>query len=407
MHLTRTAPLPSVQSSSTATWPRWLILVGAMTALGPFSIDMYLPAFPQIEAELRAGGVENSMAAYLAGIGLGQLVYGPMSDRWGRKPPLYFGLLLYALGSLGCALAVNMPMLLAMRLIQAAGGCAALVIGRAIVRDRCEPHEAARAFSTLMLIVSVGPILAPSMGGWLIMLFDWRAVFLFQCGFGVVLVLAMHYLLNESHRPVPAARNGIAALASHYVRLLRDRALIGYSLIAAFGMGASFCYVTGAPKALIPLYQLSPQQFGLVIGLNGLAFMSASRLNVLLLQRKTPATLVRNSLWIPPTLALLMTALALWLTRPPLVLTIALQLAFFVSVARINPNVSALALAAHSRDAGAASAVMGLLQALVPMGAGLVLAVAGDGTLARLYLLMSVAVMLSLVCYAWLARAPR
>lgn len=379
-----------------------------MTALGPFSIDMYLPGFPQIEAELHAAGVENTMAAYLAGIAVGQLVYGPMSDRLGRKPPLYFGLLLYALGSLGCALAVSMPMLLAMRVVQATGGCAALVIGRAIVRDRCEPHEAARAFSMLMLIVSIGPILAPSLGGWMITLFDWRAVFLFQCGFGVVLFVAMHYLLSESLRPTSGARSSVAALAGHYVHLLRDPVLVGYSLIAAFGMSALFCYVTGAPKVLIPLYQLSPQQFGWMIGLNGLAFMGASRLNVLLLRHKTPESLVRSSLWLPPALGVATAALALWVVRPPLVLTVGLQLAFFVSVARINPNVAALALAAHSRDAGAASAVMGVLQALVPMGAGLAIAVSGDGTLVTLYLLMSAAVLLSLVCHAWIkARAPR
>ncbi len=379
-----------------------------MTALGPFSIDMYLPGFPQIEAELHTAGVENTMAAYLAGIAVGQLVYGPVSDRLGRKPPLYFGLLLYALGSLGCALAISMPMLLAMRVVQAIGGCAALVIGRAIVRDRCEPHEAARAFSMLMLIVSIGPILAPSLGGWLITQFDWRAVFLFQCGFGVVVFVAMHYLLSESLRPTPGLRSSVAAVAGRYVHLLRDPVLVGYSLIAAFGMSALFCYVTGAPKVLIPLYQLSPQQFGWMIGLNGLAFMSASRLNVLLLRHQTPESLVRNSLWVPPALGVATAVLALWVARPPLVLTVVLQLAFFVSVARITPNVAALARAAHSRDAGAASAVMGVLQALVPMGAGLAIAVSGDGTLVTLYLLMSAAVLLSLGCYAWVkARAPR
>jgi DHA1 family bicyclomycin/chloramphenicol resistance-like MFS transporter len=197
-------------------------------------------------------------------------------------------------------------------------------------------------------------------------------------------------------------------VAGRYVQLLRDPVLVGYSLIAAFGMSALFCYVTGAPKVLIPLYQLSPQQFGWMIGLNGLAFMGASRLNVLLLRRQTPESLVRSSLWLPPALGVATAALALWMVRPPLVFTIVLQLAFFVSVARISPNVAALALAGHSRDAGAASAVMGVLQALVPMCAGLAIAVSGDGTLLTLYLLMSAAVLLGLVCYAWIkARAPR
>jgi DHA1 family bicyclomycin/chloramphenicol resistance-like MFS transporter len=395
-------------STSTTTWPRWLILVGAMTALGPFSIDMYLPGFPQIEADLHATGVERTMAAYLAGIGLGQLFYGPLSDRLGRKPPLYFGLLLYALGSLGCALAGSMLLLMVMRVVQAIGGCAAVVIGRAIVRDRCEPHEAARAFSTLMLIVSIGPMVAPSLGGWVISLFNWRAVFVCQCLGGLAVFLAMHRMLSESLQVRHAAAFDAAALAASYLRLLRDPVLTGYSLVGSLGMSALFCYVTGSPKVMIPLYQLSPQQFGWMIGLNGLAFMIASRLNVMLLARATPAALLRSSVWIPSVLGLVMVVLSMYRVRPPLVWVIVLQLSLFISVARIGPNVSALALAGHSRDAGAASAVMGLFQSVLPMFAGIAISVLGNGTLAMLYVLMSVAVLLSWLSYAWVsARARR
>ena len=195
-----------------SSFPNWLILIGAMTALGPFSIDMYLPGFPQIEAEFSESGVERTMAAYLAGIAIGQLFYGPVSDRFGRKPPLYSGLLLYALGALGCALAGNMWVVMAMRVVQALGGCAALVIGRAIVRDRCEPHEAARAFSTLMFIVSVGPIIAPSLGGWVVTALGWRAVFIFQFAAGLVLLLAMHVMLSESLVPQPGSTLRLTAV---------------------------------------------------------------------------------------------------------------------------------------------------------------------------------------------------
>ncbi len=140
------------------------MLVGAMTAVGPVSIDMYLPGFPAIEREFAARGVEVTMAAFIIGIAVGQLFYGPISDRFGRKPPLYVGFSVYAIGALGCAFAVNMTMLMVMRVVQALGGCAGLVIGRAIVRDRCEPHEAARAFTTLMMIVALGPVIAPAVG---------------------------------------------------------------------------------------------------------------------------------------------------------------------------------------------------------------------------------------------------
>ena len=389
-----------------SAFPSWLILIGAMTALGPFSIDMYLPGFPQIEAEFNESGVERTMAAYLAGIAIGQLFYGPVSDRLGRKPPLYAGLLLYALGALGCALARSMWMLMAMRVVQAIGGCAALVIGRAIVRDRCEPHEAARAFSTLMLVVSVGPIVAPSLGGWVITILNWRAVFIFQFVAGLALLLAMHALLTESLVRKSGSMLRFASAALDYWRLLQDRSLVWYSLVSAFGMSALFCYVTGAPKVMMGLYGLTPQQFGWVIGLNGLAFMSASRINVLLLRRRTPEVLVRKSVWMPLGMGILMTLIAAVQARPPLPLLIVLQLLFFVSVARIGPNVSALALASHGRNAGAASAVMGALQSLVPMAAGIAVAAYGNGTVLTLGILMTIAVLLSALSYLW-ARVQR
>jgi DHA1 family bicyclomycin/chloramphenicol resistance-like MFS transporter len=291
-----------------------------------------------------------------------------------------------------------------MRVVQAVGGCAALVIGRAIVRDRCEPHEAARAFSTLMLIVSVGPMLAPTLGGWVITLFDWRAVFIFQCLAGGALLLAMHGLLSESLPAAPRATLSVATVATSYGQLFRDRTLIGYSLVGSFGLSALFCYVTGSPKVMIPLYQLSPQQFGWMMGLNGLAFMAASRLNVLLLRRQTPQVLLRRSVWIPPALGAAMTLLAAYFLRPPLVVIICVQLCFFISVARIGPNVSALALAPHSRNAGAAAAVLGTFQSLVPMAAGIAVAELGDGSILLLYLLMSCAVLLSLLSYGWVRR---
>ena len=159
-----------------------------MAAVGPVSIDMYLPGFPAIEREFGVRGVETTMASYLVGLAVSQLFYGPISDRFGRKPPLYFGFALYALGAAGCALATSMPALTLMRVVQALGGSAGFVIGRAIVRDRCEPHEAARAFSLLMMIVALGPVLAPVAGGFVVTHFGWRGTFVFQAALGVTLL---------------------------------------------------------------------------------------------------------------------------------------------------------------------------------------------------------------------------
>ncbi len=294
----------------------WLLLVGAMSAVGPFSIDMYLPGFPEIERDLAEQGVERTMAAYLIGITVGQLIYGPISDRFGRKPPLYFGFVLYALGGLGCALATDMALLMVMRVLQALGACAGFVIGRAIVRDRCEPHEAARAFATLMAIVALGPIIAPMLGGWVVTACGWRGVFVFQALLGVALLFMMHSLLRESMPAAAALPMHPGQIARRYLRLLRDPVLVGYSMVGGFGMGTMFCYVTGAPTVMAETFQLSPEQFGWMLGLNGLAFMFASRLNLRALRDGAPREVLRKAIRWPTLISVSFLGLALWLALP-------------------------------------------------------------------------------------------
>lgn len=387
----------------TSRIPGWLVLVGAMSAVGPFTIDMYLPGFPDIERDLAEGGVERTMAAYLVGITVGQLVYGPVSDRFGRKPPLYFGFVLYVLGALGCAAAWSMNMLIVLRVAQALGACAGLVIGRAIVRDRCQPHEAARAFAMLMAIVALGPILAPVLGGWVVSAVGWRGVFVFQALLGVSLMIAMHFLLRESLPPSSAATLHPIEIARNYARLAKDPVLVGYSAVAGFGMGSMFAYVAGSPIVMSEVFQLTPDQFGWMLAVNGLAFMSASRWNVWSLSRRGPAEVLRSSIAGPVIIGTLFVALTFALALP-LWAVIVLQLLYFVSTARIMPHTSALALASHGHEAGAASALMGSLQSLVATFAGIAVAVFNDGTLGTLSALMLGGATLAWVCHAWVRR---
>lgn len=391
--------------SRPARVPGWLMLIGAMTAIGPVSIDMYLPGFPLIELELAEQGVERTMASYLIGIAVGQLFYGPISDRFGRKPPLYVGFALYALGALGCALANSMFMLMSMRVLQALGGCAGIVIARAIVRDRCQPHEAARAFSILMMIVSLGPIVAPTLGGWVVAAFGWRAVFIFQAVLGVSLIVAVHSMMTESRDPAHVVPLNFRQVGGSYLRLLKDRNLVGYSMVGGFSMGALFCYVTGSPTIMIPLFELSPQQFGWMIGLNGIAFMSASRINMISLRHRGPAEALARTIWLPVLFGLLLTALAIWIALP-LWVVIVLQFCFFISVGCVVPNVAALALAPHGREAGIASALMGSLQSVLPTLGGVAVAIFNDGTVRTLALLMTVAAVCSWLSYVWVSRQP-
>jgi DHA1 family bicyclomycin/chloramphenicol resistance-like MFS transporter len=383
--------------------PGWLILIGAMTAVGPVSIDMYLPGFSMIESELAEQGVARTMASYLIGIALGQLIYGPISDRYGRKPPLYLGFALYSLGALGCVFASSMNMLMVMRVVQALGACGGMVIGRAIIRDRCQPHEAARAFTMLMMIVSLGPVLAPTLGGWIITGFGWRAVFVFQCLFGVGLLIAMHSMMSESRDPAHVVPLNFMQVSRSYGRLLTDRVFVGYSLVGGFGMGALFCYVTAAPTVLMPLYQLSPQHFGWLLGLNGFAFMSASRINMLSLRRRGPLELVARAIWMPILVAVAFWVLALSLALPFWMIVV-LQFSFFISVARVTPHCSALALAPYGREAGSASAMMGSLQSLIATFAGVAVAVFSNDTVSRLALLLVGGAIASGLSFAWTGR---
>jgi DHA1 family bicyclomycin/chloramphenicol resistance-like MFS transporter len=386
--------------------PRWLLLVAAMAAVGPVSIDMYLPGFPAIEREFGVRGVETTMAAYLVGIAVSQLFYGPISDRFGRKPPLYFGFILYALGAAGCALATSMPVLMLMRVVQALGGSAGFVIGRAIVRDRCEPHEAARAFSLLMMIVALGPVLAPVAGGFVVTHFGWRGTFVFQAVLGVVLLAAVHFALRESRPESAVTPLNLASVLRTYFRLGKDRALIGYSLVGGFGMGALFSYVTGAPTVLTERYDLSPQEFGALIGLNGFAFMTASRLNMIALRTLGPREVLSRYVPAPVLIGAVLFTLT-WLWSVPLWLVVALQLSFFVMVGRVTPNVAALALAPHGAEAGAASALMGGLQSALAMLNGFAVATFNDGKVSTLAAIMTAGGALTLASYLWAVATQR
>jgi MFS transporter, DHA1 family, multidrug resistance protein len=378
--------------------------VAALAAVGPVSIDMYLPGFPAIEREFGVRGVETTMAAYLVGIAVSQLFYGPISDRFGRKPPLYFGFALYAIGAAGCALANSMPALTLLRVVQALGGSSGFVIGRAIVRDRCEPHEAARAFSLLMMIVALGPVFAPVAGGFVVTHFGWRATFVFQTALGLALFAATHFLLRESRPESAVMPLNLTNVLRTYVRLGRDRLLVGYSLVGGFGMGALFSYVTGAPTVLTQRYELSPQQFGALIGLNGLAFMTASRLNMIALRTMAPRDVLARYVWMPLVIGAAMLALtSLW--PLPLWMVVALQLSFFVTVGRVTPHVAALALAPHGAEAGAASALMGALQSALAMAAGFAVATFNDGTVSTLAAIMTAGGALALASYLWASAA--
>jgi DHA1 family bicyclomycin/chloramphenicol resistance-like MFS transporter len=371
-------------------FPGWLIVLGALTAIGPLSIDMYLPAFPNLERELAIspGAAEMTLAGFFIGMACGQLFWGPLSDRFGRKPPLYAGLALFALASLGCALAESVTALTFWRVLQALGGSAGMVITRAMVRDRCAAREAARAFSMLILVMGLAPILAPLLGGWVSDVLGWRAIFYLLTAFSLACLLAIRFGLAESHdiRHEPPLQLG--EVLRGYAGLFACRPFLGYSLSGGLAMAGMFAYIAGSPFVLIQLGGIPPEDFGWAFGANALGFVAASQLNARALRTQAPSRLLRHALWVPAGsgIALAVVAGSGWFNLPLILLGLFLYVA---SLGFIVPNSSANALATHGQQAGTASALMGALQFGLATLAGIGVSQLHDGSAHPLTLLLA------------------
>lgn len=352
-----------------------------MTAVAPLSIDLYLPSFPQMEQDLQApgGSIGFSLATFFIGLTLGQLVYGPLSDRFGRKPLLLVGFALYTLASIACTLADNVVSLCIWRFVQAMGGCAGIVIPNAIVRDRMGPRDAASVFSLLMLVMGLAPILAPIVGGWLLEAFGWRSNFAVLIGFGLICLAAILWGLEESHDTTHEPPLRLRTVASNYALLLRNRSFLGFVFSGGLVRAGMFAYIAGSPFVLINLYGVSPQQYGWFFGANAFGLIASSQLNALLLKRQPPTTLLRRALWVPLLSGLGMTLMALagWITLPWFALGFFL---FVASVGWVGPNANACAMATHGQMAGTAAALNGSMAFLCATLAGGLVGLLHNGT---------------------------
>jgi DHA1 family bicyclomycin/chloramphenicol resistance-like MFS transporter len=388
-------------------FPAWLVILGALTAIGPLSIDMYLPAFAAIEQDLRApaGGAELTLAGFFIGMACGQLVWGPLSDRFGRKPPLYAGLALFALATLGCALADNISALAAWRVLQALGGSAGMVIARAVVRDRCSARESARAFSTLILVMGLAPILAPIIGGWVVTALDWRAIFFLLFAFALASLLAIHFGLQESHSTRHEPPLNALRIARDYTSLFTSRAFLGYTLSGGLAMAGMFAYIAGSPFVLIQLGGIPPEHFGWAFGINALGFVAASQLNARSLKTIAPTAMLRRALWIPAAAGLALVGLTYSLDfthGAALPLTLLCMFLYVASLGFIAPNSSATALATHGQRAGTASALMGALQFGLATLTGIGISHLHDGSARPLALLLALCGVGAWLLHRWL-----
>lgn len=337
-----------------------VVLLGSLTAMGPVAIDMYLPSLPTIGQDLGASAAETqaTVAAFLFGMAAGQFLYGPASDRFGRKPPILVGVAIFIAASAFCAMATTGPALIAGRFVQALGACAGGVVSRAVVRDRFDHTETARMLSLMMLIMGLAPILAPLGGGVLLALGGWRSIFWFMVLFGIAVGAAGFFRMTESR----SEETAIQARSEHpfraYLSLLTQPRLVGYALAGALNGATLFTYISSSPELLIEIYKIPAAQFGWVFGVNAAGVIGANQVNRYLLRHRTPdAVLARASLIATGfAVALAFAAVTgiggMWTVLPLLFLLLA-------SYGFMQGNTMAGALSVDPRRAGSISALLG------------------------------------------------
>ena len=381
MEMTTTAPAVQPGDMTRSQLVRMVLILGVLTAFGPMSIDMYLPAFPQIARDLGIpfGTVQLSISAFLFGSAAGQLFYGPLTDRWGRRTPLLFGLGLYVVSSVGCACVRTGEGLLFWRVVMAVGGGAGMVISRAVVRDLYETTEAARMFSLLILVMGAAPILAPIFGGQLLLITGWRGIFGFLGLFGLLSIGAAAAGLPESLPKERRVRHNFAKMAAVYGHLLRNRRYVCYAIALGCVAGVTFAYISGAPFFFIELHGVSPQHFGIFFGVNACGLIGASQVNRKLLHRFSAQRIMNVALTVNAATSLLLTAAGMTgIGGFPV--QAALIFVCLCMTGLLYPNVTALAMAPFDKAAGSASALLGTIQYTLGATAGAFVGIFHNGT---------------------------
>jgi MFS transporter, DHA1 family, multidrug resistance protein len=340
--------------------------MGVLQAFAPLSIDMYLPSMPLLEKVFNAttAQIQITLVTFLLGYALGQSLYGPVTDRFGRKPPLYFSLTLFVFSSAACALATSVNMLSFFRLLQAIAACGGAVVSRAMVRDLFPPTELRKIFSMLVLVLGVSPLISPFIGGYLLVWFGWKSVFYTQALLGALTLLAMHFRLDESLAPEHAHPLHLDHIVSSYTHLLRDRTFLGASLVCGFSSAGMFAYIASAPFVFINIYKLPPQQFGWLFAVIAAGMIAASQVN----GRMSHKIALWKVLRVANLVQLLSGIAVLWTASTGIggiTGLFAPVFAYMCAIGFVFPNGNAIAMMRHGNIAGTASALLGTNQFVI------------------------------------------
>lgn len=379
-----------------------IFILGCMTALSPFSIDMYLPAFQAIAAEFgtTVARVSLSLSAYFVGLAGGQLFYGPLLDRFGRKRPLYAGLALYIIASLCCLLSKTTETLIVWRVLQAVGGCVAGVGSMAMVRDLFSMKESAKVYSLLILILGVSPLLAPTIGGFLSAKFGWQSVFIVLATMGVLLLFAVRFLLIESHNPDPTVVLKLGPIFKSFHEILVDPRFYTYTISGAVAFSGLFVYLAGSPVIFLETYKVGPTTYGWIFAFVAAGMIIASQFNVLLLRKFSNEELFKRAMISQSIVGVILSFGVYfdWLSLYPLIFVLFL---FMGSFGLTNPNAGALALAPFSQNAGRASALLGFLQMGIGAVASMVVGFMGISRVLPIVVTIALTSILGLIILLW------
>jgi len=339
-----------------------ILVLGSLTAIGPFSIDMYLPGFPDIARDLQTdiAHVALSLTSYFIGISVGQLAYGPLLDRYGRKKPLIAGLLLYIVAAIGCGLSPTLQWLVAQRFLLAIGSCVGIVAARAIVRDLFPPAEMAKIFSTLMLILGVSPIIAPSVGAYVAGALGWRFIFVVLAAIGALIFAAVVRHLPESRPADTSISLHPVSMTRSYFRVLKNPTFLAYGCASAAVSGGLFVYISDSPFVFMKLFGLSEQEFGLVFSLSACGVIGASQVNRLWLRMRTSREIAMVAAVAQSVVAMVLVTGVL--AGAPATAIIVMLVCYLAGVGLLSPNTTALAIEPFAQYAGTASALMGSMQ---------------------------------------------
>jgi len=348
---------------TTKKYIKLILILGSLTALGPFSIDMYLPGFSGIAKDLNTtvAKVSMSLSSYFIGISAGQLLYGPLLDRFGRKKPLFIGLLVYILASLGCVYVADIDSFILLRFVQAIGSCAATVASVAMVRDLFPVKDIPKVFSLLMLVLGLSPMLAPTIGGYVTEDYGWHTVFFILMCMGVAILIAAQVGLPNSYKPDTSISLKPKPIISNFLKVLKEPQFFTYAFTGSISFSGLFTYVAASPIIFMDIYHVDAKTYGWIFAFMSVSFIGSSQLNSVLLKKFSSEQMIFGALITQSVIAIVFLVLAVN-NLLGLYETIAMLFLFLGCLGISNPNTAGLTMAPFAKNAGSASALMGAIQ---------------------------------------------